>query len=245
MKSLVIIPTYNEIENVEAMITKVMSLPVSFDLLFVDDNSPDGTAKKIQELQKKHPKTLHLLSREKKSGLGTAYIAGFKWSLEKQYDFIFEMDCDFSHPPDDLSKLFHELKTNQCDMVIGSRYIKGFTVKNWPLRRIILSFGASIYVRIITLIPIKDPTAGFVGYTRKALQTLDLNAIPFQGYGFQIAMKFWLWKAGLRLKEVSIVFTERHLGKSKMSGSIVQEALFGIFKLLFLSISNPNKVIQK
>jgi len=244
MKSVVIIPTYNEIENIETMITAVLQLPTPFDILIVDDNSPDGTAQCVQTLQKKHPKPLHLIVREKKSGLGTAYITGFKWALHKKYDFIFEMDCDFSHPPEALPGMLNDLQTGKCDMIIGSRYLKGINVKNWPLRRIILSFGASIYVRIITFLPIKDPTAGFVGYTRAALQKLHLDAITFQGYGFQIAMKFWLWKAGLTLKEVPILFTERKLGKSKMSGSIIKEAMLGTVLLKCKGCLNPKKVVK-
>ncbi len=245
MKSLVIIPTYNEIENIEAMIHAVHQLPTHFDLLIVDDNSPDGTAKKVNDLQKKYPKSVHLLVREKKSGLGTAYIAGFQWALHKKYDFIFEMDCDFSHPPESLPLLLDALKTRQCDVIIGSRYIKGVNVKNWPLKRVALSLGASIYVRVFTLMPIKDPTAGFIGYTKKALQTLHLEALTFQGYGFQIAMKFWLWKAGLTLKEIPILFTDRQLGKSKMSGSIVKEAVLGTLLLTFRGMMSPYKVIKK
>lgn len=244
MRSVVIIPTYNEIENIGSMITSVLNLSIPFDILIVDDNSPDGTALHVKELQNRYSDRLHLLSRASKSGLGTAYIAGFKWALAHGFDFVFEIDCDFSHPPDKLVELYNALQDGSCDVAIGSRYFKGVRVKNWPAHRLFLSLGASFYVRILTLMPICDPTAGFIGYSRKALTCLRYENIPFQGYGFQIAMKFWLWKAGLKLREIPILFVERQFGTSKMSSSIIKEALFGVLSLTFQGIFKPKSMIK-
>ena len=235
MRRLVIIPTYNEIDNISAMIDKVFSLPIEFDLLIIDDGSPDGTAAVVKERQAEFPKRLHLVEREGKLGLGTAYIAGFKWALERDYDYVFEMDCDFSHNPDDLVRLYERAEEGY-DVVVGSRYIKGVNVVNWPMSRLLMSYGASLYVRMVTWMPMHDSTAGFVCYSRKALETIDLDKVRMKGYGFQIEMKYSAWKLGLKLSEVSIVFTERREGVSKMSGGIFGEAFFGVMKLPFRKI---------
>ena len=235
MRRLVIIPTYNEIDNISAMIDKVFSLPIEFDLLVIDDGSPDGTAAVVKERQKEFPDRLHLVEREGKLGLGTAYIAGFKWALERDYDYIFEMDCDFSHNPDDLVRLYERAEEGY-DVVVGSRYIKGVNVVNWPKSRLLMSYGASLYVRMATWMPVHDSTAGFVCYSRKALETIDLDKVIMKGYGFQIEMKYSAWKLGLKISEVSIVFTERREGVSKMSGGIFGEAFFGVMKLPFRKI---------
>jgi len=233
-ESLVIIPTYNEKENIKDIISSVFNLEPSFDILIVDDNSPDGTANIVKKLQKKYSSRLHLLQREKKEGLGKAYIAGFRWALTKSYNYIFEMDADFSHPPKDLINLLKILKNNEADMSIGSRYLKGrINVVNWDLKRIMLSYFASIYVKIITGIPVNDTTAGFVGYKRKVLQTIDFNQIEFVGYAFQIEMKYKVWKKGFVIKEIPIIFTDRIKGKSKMNGSIIAEAIWGVIKMRF------------
>ena len=208
MRRLVIIPTYNEIDNISAMIDKVFSLPIEFDLLVIDDGSPDGTATVVKERQKEFPNRLHIVEREGKLGLGTAYIAGFKWALERDYDYVFEMDCDFSHNPDDLVRLYERAEEGY-DVVVGSRYIKGVNVVNWPMSRLLMSYGASLYVRMATWMPVHDSTAGFVCYSRKALETIDLDKVRMKGYGFQIEMKYSAWKLGLKISEVSIVFTER------------------------------------
>jgi len=228
IKNLVIIPTYKEIENIEKMIRKVFSLQIPFELLIVDDNSPDGTAQKVIELQKEFPELLHLIQREGKLGLGTAYITGFKWALGHSYDYIFEMDCDFSHNPDDLERLYAACAVDGADMAIGSRYISGINVVNWPLERVLMSYGASFYVRLVTGMNIKDSTAGFKCYSRKVLETINLDQIHMKGYGFQIEMKFKAWKFGFRIKEVSIVFIDRKEGTSKMTGGIFSEALWGV-----------------
>ena len=229
--NLVIIPTYKEIENIEKMIRKVFSLPTRFELLIIDDNSPDGTAEKVIELQREFGNRLHIIQRPGKLGLGTAYITGFKWALKYSYDYIFEMDCDFSHNPDDLERLYLACENEGADMSIGSRYISGINVVNWPLGRVLMSYGASLYVRIVTGMKIKDTTAGFKCYSRKVLETINLDDIRLKGYGFQIEMKFKTWKHGFNIKEVSIIFTDRTEGVSKMSGGIFNEALWGVLKM--------------
>lgn len=233
-KNLVIIPTYNEKENVEKMIRKVFSLSTPFHLLIVEDNSPDGTGEIVKSLQKEFPGQLHILERTGKLGLGTAYIAGFNWALGNGYEFIFEMDCDFSHNPDDLEKLYSAIMDG-ADVAIGSRYISGINVINWPLGRVLMSYFASMYVRIVTGMNIMDTTAGFICYRRKVLDTIDLNNIKLKGYGFQIEMKFKAHKFGFKIKEVPIVFTDRKEGTSKMSGGIFNEALWGVMKMKFMS----------
>lgn len=234
-KNLVIIPTYNEKENVEKMINKVFSLNVPFDLLIVEDNSPDGTADIVKRMMKKYTDRLHILERKGKLGLGTAYIAGFKWALEHNFDHIFEMDCDFSHNPDDLERLQEAIESG-ADVAIGSRYITGINVVNWPLGRVLMSYFASMYVRIVTGMNVRDTTAGFVGYRREVLETIDLDNIRLIGYGFQIEMKFTAWKFGFNIREVSIVFTDRQEGTSKMSGGIFNEALWGVLKMKLRSL---------
>lgn len=228
--SLVIIPTYNEIENIEPIIKAVLEQSSLFDILIVDDNSPDGTGQKVRELQVLYPKRLHLTVREKKAGLGTAYIHGFLWGLEsdKKYKFFFEMDADFSHNPSDLLRLYQECKDNGADVAIGSRYIRGVNVVNWPLRRVLLSYGASFYVRMITGMEVKDPTAGFICYRREVLEKIDFNKIKFVGYAFQIEMKYKAYIHQFRISEVSIIFTDRTRGKSKMNASIIKEAVLGV-----------------
>ena len=235
MKRVVIIPTYNECENVARMTDKVMSLAMEFDILYVDDGSPDGTANIIREKIAEYGERVHLVERSGKLGLGTAYIAGFKWALEHGYDQIFEMDCDFSHNPDDLLRLSARLE-DDADVVIGSRYVKGMNVVNWPLSRILISYGASLYVRMVTRMPVYDSTAGFVGYRAEVLRTIDLDNIKMIGYGFQIEMKYTAWRHRFRLREESIIFTDRELGTSKMSSSIFGEAFFGVMKLPFRKI---------
>jgi len=236
--ALVIIPTYNEKENIEDIIRYVFNLDGAFDILVVDDNSPDGTAEIVENLQKEFQERLHLLNRAKKEGLGKAYLAGFRWALQNDYAYIFEMDADFSHPPKDLEKMLEILENNQADVVVGSRYLQGrIGVANWDLKRILLSYFASLYVRIITQIPVKDTTAGFVGYKRKVLETIDLNNIEFVGYAFQIEMKYKAWKKGFVIKETPIIFTDREKGKSKMHGSIISEAAWGVLKLKIKSLT--------
>ncbi|MCB0537470.1 MAG: polyprenol monophosphomannose synthase [Bacteroidetes bacterium] len=229
--SLVIIPTYNEIENVEKMIRTVFALPHVFDVLIVDDNSPDQTANKVKELQKEFSNQLFLIERQGKLGLGTAYITGFKFALEKNYDYIFEMDCDFSHNPNDLIKLYEACHTDGYDVAVGSRYVSDGGFRNWPLFRVFLSKFASFYVETILSLGVKDSTAGFVCYTKKVLQTLDLDNIKFIGYVFQIEMKFKAKQHGFSIKEVPIIFTDRVLGQSKMSKNIINEAVWGVWKL--------------
>ena len=230
MRRLVIIPTYNEIDNISAMIDKVFSLPIEFDLLIIDDGSPDGTAAVVKERQAEFPERLHLVEREGKLGLGTAYIAGFKWALERDYDYVFEMDCDFSHNPDDLLRLAHRLTTD-ADVAIGSRYVRGVTVVNWPLGRLLMSYFASKYVRTVTGMPVCDATAGFVGYRAEVLRSINLDGVQMVGYGFQIEMKYTAWKHGFRTVEESIIFIDREAGTSKMSSGIFGEAFFGVLKL--------------
>ena len=233
--SLVIIPTYNEIENVEAIIRTVFSLKKQFHVLIVDDNSPDGTSDKVRELQEQFRDLLFLEVRKEKSGLGTAYIHGFKWAIARKYDYIFEMDADFSHKPDDLLRLYRAC-ANGADVVVGSRYKKGVNVVNWPLYRILLSYGASFYVKLITGMPIHDPTAGFVCYRRHVLEAIDLDSVRFIGYAFQIEMKYRAYLKKFKIEEVSIIFTDRIKGKSKMSSSIVGEAIFGVMKMRLRSL---------
>lgn len=233
-KNLVIIPTYNEKENIENIIKRVVDLKTPFDILVVDDSSPDGTSQIVKELQKSLPQ-LHLEVRKEKDGLGKAYTHGFKWALQRNYQFIFEMDADLSHNPDDLPKLLDALK-NGNDVVIGSRYSHGVNVVNWPMSRVLLSFIASKYARFVTRLPIHDATAGFVGYRRIVLETLNLDNIKFKGYGFQIEMKFKAWKKNFKLIEVPIIFTNRVAGESKISANIMGEAVFGILMLRIRSI---------
>ena len=235
MKRVVIIPTYNECENVARMTDKVMSLAGDFDLLYVDDGSPDGTANIIRSKMEQYGSRVNLIERRGKLGLGTAYIAGFKWALERDYDQIFEMDCDFSHNPDDLLRLAARLD-NDADVIIGSRYLKGMNVVNWPLSRILISYGASLYVRSVTGLKVYDSTAGFVGYRKEVLQTINLDRIEMIGYGFQVEMKYMAWRYGFRVCEESIIFTDRELGTSKMSSGIFGEAFFGVMKLPFRNI---------
>jgi dolichol-phosphate mannosyltransferase len=230
-ENLVIIPTYNEKENAEAIIRAVFDLEVDFHILIVDDNSSDGTADIIKRLQGEFPDRLHLEQRAGKLGLGTAYIHGFKWALKRDYQFIYEMDADFSHNPDDLMKLHAECKNNNTDLAIGSRYIKGVNVINWPIGRVIMSYYASAYVRIITGMPVRDATAGFKCYRRNVLHSMDLDQIKFTGYAFQIEMKFTAWKMGFKIVEVPIVFTDRQEGTSKMSTGIFSEAFFGVIEM--------------
>lgn len=229
--SLVIIPTYNEIENIESIIRAVFDLTVPFNVLIIDDGSPDGTAEKVKQLQPEYSDRLFLEQRSGKLGLGTAYIHGFKWALLRGYDYIFEMDADFSHNPKDLVRLYHSCATEGNDMSIGSRYIQGVNVVNWPIERVLMSYFAGFYVRTITGMPIMDSTAGFVCYTRKVLETIHLDGIQFVGYAFQIEMKFNTWKYGFKIAEVPIIFTDRTRGVSKMSGKIFKEAIFGVISL--------------
>ena len=232
---LVIIPTFNEIENVEAIIKTVFDLKKDFHVLIVDDNSPDGTAANVRQLQEQFSDNLFLEVRTEKSGLGTAYIHGFKWALARDYEYIFEMDADFSHKPSDLLRL-HRACLNGADMAIGSRYKKGINVVNWPLGRILLSYGASFYVKLITGMRINDPTAGFVCYRRKVLESIDLDSVRFIGYAFQIEMKFRAHLKKFKIEEVSIIFTDRINGQSKMSSKIVWEAVFGVIVMKIRSI---------
>jgi dolichol-phosphate mannosyltransferase len=231
---LVIIPTYNEIENIERMISRVMLLEPAFNVLVVDDGSPDGTADAVKKMQRDHDGRLHILERSGKLGLGTAYITGFHWALENGYKFIFEMDADFSHNPDDLVHLYNAC-VNGADLAIGSRYVSGVNVVNWPMGRVLISYFASVYVRLITRMKIKDSTAGFKCYRRKVLETINLEKIRFKGYAFQIEMKFTAWKHGFKLTEVPIIFTDRREGQSKMSGKIVYEAVWGVITMKIAS----------
>ena len=232
LKNIVIIPTYNEIENISRMIEKVFSLSLPFDMLVIDDGSPDGTADIVKQYQKKFESKLHLIERAEKSGLGTAYIAGFKWCLKHDYDFICEMDCDFSHNPEDLIRLQQSCSENGADLTVGSRYVNNLVnVVNWPMGRVLLSYFASMYVRIITGMKVMDTTAGFVCYTRKVLQKIELDKIRFKGYAFQIEMKFTAIKYGFTLVEIPIIFTDRTAGESKMSQGIIKEAFWGVIQL--------------
>jgi len=230
---LVIVPTYNEIENIDRIVEAVLNLPVKTDLLIVDDNSPDGTGSRVKELQTTHKSRLHLLERAGKLGLGTAYIMGFRWAIEKGYLYICEMDADFSHDPNDLPRLFKACNHAAGDVAIGSRYISGVNVVNWPMSRVLISYFASVYVRIITRMRVRDATAGFVCYRREVLEVIDLDKIRFKGYAFQIEMKFKAWKHGFNVIELPIIFTDRKEGTSKMSGRIVNEAIWGVIRLKF------------
>jgi dolichol-phosphate mannosyltransferase len=229
--SLVIIPTYNEKENIEKIIRVVFSLEKEFDLLIVEDNSPDGTAKIVKDLMNEFPGSLFILERKGKLGLGTAYITGFRWAIEHGYDYVIEMDADFSHNPNDLVKLQTACATEGADVSIGSRYIKGVNVVNWPMGRVLMSYFASIYVRFVTGLKIMDTTAGFVCWTKKVLETIDLDRIKFVGYAFQIEMKYTAVKLGFNVREVPIIFTDRTEGTSKMNKSIFREAIFGVIQL--------------
>ena len=233
--SLVIIPTFNEKENISAIILEVLALKKGFDILVVDDNSPDGTADIVKRIMLQYAERLFILERSGKLGLGTAYIAGFKYALDRGYEFIFEMDADFSHNPKDLMNLYSACEEKGNDMAIGSRYSSGVNVVNWPMGRVLLSYFASIYVQVVTGMSIKDATAGFVCYRRKVLQTIDLDRVKFVGYAFQIEMKFSAWKYGYKITEVPIIFTNRALGESKMSTGILSEAVFGIIRMKFSS----------
>ena len=232
--TLVIIPTYNEKENIELIIRSVFSQKKAFHILVVDDNSPDETSKIVTDLMTKFPNQLFLEVRNEKTGLGAAYIHGFKWALKRDYEFIIEMDADFSHNPDDLIRLYGECATNNTDVAVGSRYTnEEIGIVHWDIKRILLSYFASIYVRFITGMPVKDTTAGFVCYKRKVLETVVLDKIQFVGYAFQIEMKYKAWKHNFNIKEVPIIFTDRIRGKSKMNGSIISEAIFGVLKMRF------------
>ncbi len=230
MRKLVIIPTYNERENIAAMIERVLAAAGGFDLLVIDDGSPDGTAAIVRGRQAAWPGRLHLIERSGKLGLGTAYLTGFRWGLERGYDALCEMDCDFSHDPDDLPRLFDAVEAG-ADVAVGSRYVRGVNVVNWPMSRLLISYFGSRYVQCATGMPVRDTTAGFVCYRRGALERIDLDRIRMKGYGFQIEMKYTAWRLGLRIAEVPIIFTERREGASKMSGGIVREALFGVLGL--------------
>ena len=229
--SIVIIPTYNERENIENIIRAVFGLPKIFHILVIEDGSPDGTANIVKTLQQEFPERLFMIERKGKLGLGTAYIAGFKWALERDYGYIFEMDADFSHDPNDLPRLYAACHDEGYDLSVGSRYVSGVNVVNWPMGRVLMSYFASCYVRLVTGVNIHDTTAGFVCYTRRVLETIPLNEVRFKGYAFQIEMKYTAYKIGFKLKEVSVVFTNRREGTSKMSGGIFSEALFGVVRL--------------
>lgn len=230
-KSLVIIPTYNEIENIEAITEAVLALPPAYDVLVIDDGSPDGTADAVRRLMEAHPGRVHLEERKGKLGLGTAYIHGFKWALKRDYDYITEMDADFSHNPKDLPRLLKACSEEGADVAVGSRYVSGVNVVNWPMGRVMMSYFASKYVRLVTRMKVHDTTAGFVCWSRKVLESMDLDKIEFKGYAFQIEMKFKAYKMGYNVQEVPIVFVNRVLGTSKMNGSIFGEAVFGVIKL--------------
>lgn len=228
---LVIIPTYNEIENISMMLRTVMKLPDGFDILVIDDGSPDGTADAVRAAMREYPGRIHLECRSGKLGLGTAYIHGFKWALARDYQYIIEMDADFSHNPDDLTRLYHECKDREADVCVGSRYITGVNVVNWPMGRVLMSYFASAYVRFITRMPLRDSTAGYVCYRRRVLEAIDLDKIEFKGYAFQIEMKFKAWRKKFKVVEIPIIFVNRQLGTSKMNSSIFGEAVFGVISL--------------
>lgn len=234
--AIVIIPTFNEIENIEAIIKAVFDQQKVFHILVVDDNSPDGTGDKVKALQEQFSDRLFLLERKHKTGLGTAYIEGFRWCLKRDYSYIFEMDADFSHNPLDLIKLYDACRVDGADVSIGSRYVKGVNVVNWPMSRVLMSYGASKYVHFITRMPICDTTAGFVCYKRNVLETIDLDSIKFVGYAFQIEMKFKAYLKKFKIVEVPVIFTDRRKGKSKMSGGIISEAIFGVLTMKFKSL---------
>lgn len=233
---LVIIPTYNEIENITAMLKTVMRLPDGFDVLVIDDGSPDGTADAVKNVMKEHPERIFLECRSGKLGLGTAYIHGFKWALSRDYQYVIEMDADFSHNPDDLTKLYHECKDREADVCVGSRYISGVNVVNWPMGRVLMSYFASAYVRFITRMPLRDSTAGYVCYRRRVLEAIDLDNIKFKGYAFQIEMKFKAWRKKYKIVEIPIIFVNRQLGTSKMNSSIFGEAVCGVISLRLKSL---------
>jgi len=236
--ALVVIPTYNEIENIERLLRNIFALQRKFDILVVDDNSPDGTAQNVSSLMDNYPDRLHLLQRKGKMGLGTAYIAGFKWALQKPYQYIFEMDADFSHNPNDLIRLYNACNRDGYDVAIGSRYIKGVNVVNWPMSRVLLSWTASKYVQFVTGMDIYDTTAGFVCYKKEVLEKINLSKIQFVGYAFQIEMKFKAHLCKFKIKEVPVIFTDRTKGESKMSSNIISEAIFGVIKMKFKSLFN-------
>lgn len=238
---LVIIPTYREKENIGRMIDAVMALEGRYDLLVIDDGSPDGTADIVRQKQEEYGPHIFLIERERKLGLGTAYIYGFKWGLERDYQYLFEMDADFSHAPADLERLHRACAVEGADVAIGSRYVPGGDVVNWPRNRLILSRGASLYTRIITGMPVMDPTAGFICYRREVLEHLDLDKVRFVGYAFQIGMKFLAYRAGFRLQEVPIIFSEREFGVSKMHAGIIREAILGVLKLRLSSVFRPRR----
>lgn len=244
--SIVIIPTYNEKENVEAIVRAVFALDHGFDILIIDDGSPDGTAQIVKNLQAtEFADRLYLVERKGKLGLGTAYIAGFKWALAHGYDYVFEMDADFSHDPKDLTRLYEACASEGYDVAIGSRYVSGVNVVNWPMGRVLMSYYASKYVRLVTGVPIHDTTAGFKCYRRRVLETIDLDAIRFKGYAFQIEMKFTAYKLGFKIKEVPVIFVNRQLGTSKMSGGIFGEALFGVVRLRWAALTGKIKRVNK
>ena len=234
--SLIVIPTYNEFENITLMIETVFSMSDDPHILIVDDSSPDGTANAVRKLQEKHQDKLFLLERKEKKGLGTAYIAGFKWGLEQSYNYFFQMDCDFSHNPNDLLRLYNHTVAHNLDLCIGSRYISGINVVNWPMSRVLLSYFASFYVRCLTGMNIKDPTAGYKLYKRTVLKKIPLDNVEFVGYAFQIEMKFRTWKKGFKIMELPIVFKDRERGESKLNSSIIKEAVFGVLKMKIKSI---------
>ncbi len=236
--AVIIVPTYNEIENIDRLVRNVFSLQREFHILVVDDNSPDGTANKIEELIKIYPDRLHLLQRKKKLGLGTAYISGFRWALARTYGYVFEMDADFSHNPNDLIRLYNACYRDGNDLAIGSRYVTGVNVVNWPMSRVLLSWGASKYVRFITRMNIHDTTAGFICYRRAVLEKIDLDQIQFMGYAFQIEMKFKAHLSKFKIIEVPVIFTDRTKGESKMSSGIISEAIFGVLKMKIKSLFN-------
>ncbi len=242
MNAVVIIPTYNEIENIERIIRNVFSLQRAFDILIVDDNSPDGTANKVKELQSEYLEKLFLIERKGKLGLGTAYISGFKWAIERTYDYIFEMDADFSHNPNDLIRLYNTCSKEDVHVVIGSRYVTGVNVVNWPMSRVLLSWLASKYVRFITGMDIFDTTAGFICYKREVLEKIKLDKIKFVGYAFQIEMKFKAYLLNFKIKEIPVIFTDRTKGTSKMSKGIISEAVFGVLKMKVNSFFNSYEI---
>lgn len=236
MEKIVIIPTYNEIENIEAILRKVFSMNLGFHVLVIDDGSPDGTPQVVKQLMQEFPNQLFIEERKGKLGLGTAYIHGFRWCIAKGYEYIFEMDADFSHNPDDLERLYLACKDHCGDVAVGSRYVPGGKVENWPWDRHLYSRGGSIYTRLITWMPVNDPTAGFVCYTKKVLETINLDEITFVGYAFQIEMKFAAWKLGFNIVEVPIVFKDRKLGNSKMNKGIIKEGVLGVLKIQWQSL---------
>ena len=242
--SIIIIPTYNEKENIEKIIRYVFNLPMLFHILVVEDNSPDGTADIVKNLMKEFPDRLFIEERKGKLGLGTAYIHGFKWALARDYQYVFEMDADFSHNPDDLIRL-HDACANGADLAVGSRYKCGVNVVNWPMSRVLMSYYASAYVRFVTRINVRDTTAGFVCYTRKVLETIDFDRVKFIGYAFQIEMKYTAWKLGFNIEEVSIIFTDRKEGTSKMSKGIFKEAIFGVINLRWRGMTGKIKPRMK